>query len=103
MTYLGAAIAHEEHVETFDVAVDDADQGVVQILQGGRHLAHGPHALVRGGRGVAAQFVEPVAARHPLHYDEGVRGVQAGGDNLNAVWVSDLNERGGCVTVTVSR
>jgi hypothetical protein len=52
--YLGAAVAHEQHVEALDVAVDDADQGVVQVLHRRRYLAHGPDALVRGRRGVAA-------------------------------------------------
>ena len=90
MFYLGAAVAHEQHVEALDIAVDDADHGVVQVLHGRRYLAHGPDALVRGRRGFAAQPVVPISTGHPLHDDEGVGGVEAGGDDLHAVGMADL-------------
>ena len=32
---LAAAVAHDEHVEAVDVAVNDADQGVVQVAVSG--------------------------------------------------------------------
>ena len=88
--YLGAAVAHEQHVEALDIAVDDADHGVVQVLHGRRYLAHRPHALLRGRRGLAAQPVVPISTGHPLHDDEGVGGVEAGGDDYYAVLVAHL-------------
>ncbi len=76
----------------FDVAVDDADQRVVQILQRGRRLAHGPDALVRGRRDVFGELIKPSPFCYPLHDDEGVGGVQAGCHDLHAVGVPHLQK-----------
>ena len=39
--------------------------------------------------------MEPIATGHPLHDDEGVGGVEAGGDDLHAVRMADLTQREG--------
>ena len=93
MAYFGAAIAHEKHVAAFDVAVDDADRGVVQILQGRRHFTHSLKALVRGGRVGTSQSLRPVSTRRPLRNDEEVRGIRAGCEDLHAVGVADLKHK----------
>ena len=70
--YLGAAVARAQHVVALDVAVDDADEQVVQVGEGARSLTRSPDALVCGRGELLSQRVEPAAARHPLHDDEGV-------------------------------
>ncbi len=83
--------------------MDDANHGVVQVLHGRRYLAHRPHALLRWRRGVAAESVEPVATGHPLHDDEGVGGVEAGGDDLHTMRVANLRRREEGMTVVLAK
>ena len=90
--HLGAAVARAQNVEALDVAVDDADQLVVQVGEGAGRLARRPDALVCGGGEILCESVVPAAARHPLHDDEGVGRFQAGAEYLHAVRVVDLHE-----------
>ena len=90
--HLGAAVARAQNVEALDVAVDDADQLVVQVGEGAGRLARRPDALVCGGGGFSCESVVPAAARHPLHDDEGVGRFQAGAVYLHAVRVVDLGK-----------
>ena len=93
--HLGASISHEQHVETFYVTVNNADQRVMKILQKRRHFAHRPDALVCMRGGITAQFVEPGSAWHPLHNDEGVSRGQACCDDVHAVRMADLKKNEG--------
>ena len=90
--HLGAAVARAQNVEALDVAVDDADQLVVQVGEGAGRLARCPDALVCGGGGILSQSVVPAAARHPLHDDEGVGRFQARAEYLHAVRVVHLHK-----------
>jgi hypothetical protein len=90
--YLGAAVARAQNVESLDIAVYDADQHVMQVGEGADSLTRCPDALIRGRRGFICQRVEPAAARHPLHDDEGVGLFQARAEYLNAVGVVDLRK-----------
>ena len=90
--HLGAAVARAQNVEALDVAVDDADQLVVQVGEGAGRLARRPDALVCGRGELLSQRVEPAAARHPLHDDEGVGRFQAGAEYLHAVRVIHLQK-----------
>jgi hypothetical protein len=92
VAYLGTAITRNEHVEAFDVAMNDADQGIMQILQGRGNFANGPDTFMRGRRRDTSQSVKPISTGHPFHNDEGVREVQACRDNLYAVGMADLLE-----------
>ena len=90
--HLGAAVARAQNVEALDVAVDDADQQVVQVGEGAGSFARCPDALICGRGRVLCQRVVPAAARHPLHDDEGVGRFQAGAEYLHAVRVVDLGD-----------
>ena len=90
--YLGAAITHDEDVKAFDVAMNDADQGIMQILQSRGNFSNSPYTFMRRRRGDTSQSVIPVPTRHPFHNDEGVRWVHAGRDDLYAVGMADLHK-----------
>ncbi len=88
--HLGAAVARAQHVQALDVAVHDSYKRVVQIGESACSFARCSDALVcRRGR-VIAQSIEPAAAVHPLHDDEGVGRFQAGAEYLDAVRVVHL-------------
>ena len=90
--HLAAAVARAQNVEALDVAVDDSNQQMVQVGEGARGLARCPDALICGRGRVLSQRVEPAAARHPLHDDEGVGRFQARAEYLNAVRVIHLRK-----------
>ena len=90
--HLAAAVARAQNVEALDVAVDDSNQQMVQVGEGAGSFARCSDALICGRGRVLSQRVEPAAARHPLHDDEGVGRFQARAEYLNAVRVIHLRK-----------
>ena len=72
--------------------MDDSNQQMVQVGEGAGSFARCPDALICGRGRVLSQRVEPAAARHPLHDDEGVGRFQAGAEYLHTVRVVDLGD-----------
>ena len=66
--------------------------GTVQVGQGAGCFARCPDAMICGKGRVLSQRVEPAAARHPLHDDEGVGRFQARAEYLHAVRVIHLQK-----------